>query len=285
MNRPAVVGLGGGHGLAVTLSALRHYAGDITAVVSVADDGGSSGRIRRDFGLPAPGDIRRCLVALAEDPGGAWARAFGSRFEGGDVDGHVLGNLVITALVEVTGSFLAAVDEAGRLLGCLGRVLPSTLEPVVLTARSETARVIGQRAIEEHRSPILAVAIDPPNAKAPPAVLEAIAASDQVVLGPGSLFTSVLAAVAVPEIRCALRGRNLIFVANLHPPRDAPSFTVADQVAALVRHGVAPRVVLADQRLEIGDVADATRVVRARLAEKDGLAHDPVRLGRSLREL
>lgn len=285
MSAPAVVGLGGGHGLAVTLGAVRRYAGEITAVVSAADDGGSSGRIRRDFGLPAPGDIRRCLVALAEHPDDAWARAFGSRFEGGDVDGHVLGNLVITALVEATGSFVTAVDEAARLLGCRGRVLPATLEPVVLTARSEEEVLVGQRAIEEHRSPIVSVGIDPIDAKAPREALEAIATADQIVLGPGSLFTSVLAVLAVPDIRCALRGRNLIFVANLHPPRELPALTVADHLAALGRHGVVPRVVVADESVELGAVAEATRVVSARLAERDGLAHDPRRLARSLAEL
>ncbi|HEY2430548.1 MAG TPA: 2-phospho-L-lactate transferase CofD family protein, partial [Acidimicrobiales bacterium] len=128
--KPAVVGLGGGHGLAVTLTAARRYASQITAVVSVADDGGSSGRLRHDLGIPAPGDVRRCLVALAAEPSGPWAQAFGSRFDRGDLAGHALGNLVVAGLAETAGSFIAAIEEAGRLLDAQGRVLPATASSV-----------------------------------------------------------------------------------------------------------------------------------------------------------
>src|SRR5213080_1682840 len=131
---PAVVALGGGHGLATALRAVRQYAGSITAVVSVADDGGSSGRLRRDLGVSPPGDIRRCLVALAGDDR-VWASAFEHRFRDGELEGHAL------------GSFSAALDEAGRLLGTVGRVLPATVEPVVLKAELADCEVEGQVAV------------------------------------------------------------------------------------------------------------------------------------------
>ena len=147
---PAVVALGGGHGLAVALRAAREYAGSITAVVSVADDGGSSGRLRRDLGVPPPGDIRRCLVALSSEDT-VWTEAFEHRFSGGDLDGHALGNLILVGLAESLGSFSAALDEAGRLLRTVGQVLPATVEPVVLKAElaadgPDAQRVLGGRS-------------------------------------------------------------------------------------------------------------------------------------------
>ena len=130
---PTVVALGGGHGLATTLTALRRYAGSVTAVVSVADDGGSSGRLRQIYDVPAPGDLRKCLVALAE-PDSVWREAFEHRFRGGDLDGHALGNLILVGLTQVLGDFGQALEEAGRLMDCAGRVLPATTDPIVLTA-------------------------------------------------------------------------------------------------------------------------------------------------------
>src|SRR5215212_8669161 len=129
---PVVVALGGGHGLAAALRAIRRYASSVTAIVSVADDGGSSGRLRRDLGVLPPGDLRRCLVALSDDE--LWANAFEYRFAAGDLDGHALGNLMLVGLTDMTGDFTAALDAAGRLLNAVGRVLPATTEPVVLKA-------------------------------------------------------------------------------------------------------------------------------------------------------
>src|SRR5204863_9620547 len=146
---PSVVALGGGHGLATALRSIRQYAGSITAVVSVADDGGSSGRLRRDLGVPPPGDIRRCLVALAGDET-AWSAAFEHRFREGDLEGHALGNLVLVGLTETLGSFPDALDEAGRLLRAVGRVVPATVEPVVLKAELTSVQgemVEGQVAV------------------------------------------------------------------------------------------------------------------------------------------
>src|ERR687893_2139290 len=128
-----VVALGGGHGLAATLAAARRYADDLCAIVSVADDGGSSGRLRAAFGIPPPGDLRKCLVALA-DPDSLWTTAFEHRFGAGELEGHAFGNLVLAGLADATGDFEVALAEAGQLLGAVGRVLPATAEAVVLKA-------------------------------------------------------------------------------------------------------------------------------------------------------
>src|SRR2546423_10389754 len=142
---PRVVALGGGHGLSVALRAIREYAGEIAAVVSVADDGGSSGRLRRDLDVPAPGDLRRCLVALATDE--SWSKAFEHRYSWGELAGHAMGNLVLVGLAQTLGDLTSALDEAGRVLGAVGRVLPATLGAVSMTADVGGARVAGQVAI------------------------------------------------------------------------------------------------------------------------------------------
>ena len=281
---PRVVALGGGHGTAVTLRAVARYAGDITAIVSVADDGGSSGRLRAALGIPAPGDLRRCLVALS-DPDQPLARAFEHRFESGDVEGHTLGNLVIAGLTAATGSFTAALEEAGRLLGAGGRVLPATVEPVVLKAVAEGGEVEGQVAVAQARR-ISAVSIVPPDAAPPADALEAIASADQLVLGPGSLFTSVLAVVAVPAIRQALREARApkVYVCNLRPSSESQGFDVAAHVDALVGHGLEPDLVLYDPST-ISATSCKRRTIAAPLAAEGGLAHDPERLARALAAL
>jgi uncharacterized cofD-like protein len=281
-----VVALGGGHGLAATLQAVRRYAGDITAVVSVADDGGSSGRLREALGIPAPGDIRRCLVALAE-PGSLWAATFEHRFDGGELRGHAVGNLVIAGLAAAAGGdFVAALDEAARLLGTAGRVLPATTAPVVLKATVADGEVEGQVRVAQSRR-IAGVGLVPPDPEPPPAVLDAIAAADQVVLGPGSLFTSVLAVAAVPAIRQALAatsGRR-VYVCNLRPQiPETEGYDVAAHVEALVAHGVDVDVALCDSRhMPIGLMH--TRCVDRPVARADGVAHDPAELAGVLADL
>jgi uncharacterized cofD-like protein len=279
---PKVVALGGGHGTAVTLQAARHYAGRITAIVSVADDGGSSGRLRETLGIPAPGDLRRCLVALSDTDASPLAAAFEHRFD----DGHALGNLIIAGLTATTGSFTAALDEAARLLSAHGRVLPATVDAVVLKAVAECGEVHGQVNVAQ-AGRIAHVGIVPPDAAAPTEALEAIAAADQLVLGPGSLFTSVLAVVAVPALRRAIENAAapLVYVANLRPAEETHGFDVAAHVDALVAHGLAPDVVVADPAaIAIGDL-DGTRVVEADLTHPTTGGHDPARLARTLADL
>ncbi len=282
-----VVAIGGGHGLAATLEAVRRYADDICAIVAVADDGGSSGRLRADFGIPPPGDIRRCLVALAGSES-LWTEAFEYRFGAGELEGHAFGNLVIAGLADATGDFSAALEEAGRLLGAVGRVVPATVEPVVLKAvvRGTEGTIEGQVAVG-NASRIVGVSLVPADPRPPPAALEALAGADQVVIGPGSLFTSILAAVAVPALRDALAvtAARKVYVCNLreqHP--ETTGYDVAAHVDALAAHGLDVDVVLYHpEALPVGKLT--VPGVEVPLARSDGLGHDPARLAVALHGL
>lgn len=295
---PRVVAFGGGHGLAVALRAIRRYAGEITAVVSVADDGGSSGRLRRDLGVPPPGDIRRCLVALAGDDT-VWADAFEHRFSGGELDGHALGNLVLVGLAETLGSFPDALEEAGRLLHAVGRVLPATSEPVELRAQvlEPTPHIVSGQVAVANTPGIRRVAIVPEAPEAPEAVLAAIASADQIVLAPGSLYTSVLPPVLVPAIRDAIAtgpGR-VVQVSNLRPQvPETAGLDATDHLEALLAHGVRVDAFVYETtaRHEGTLLADPARIralgvepVAAQVAREGGGAHDPVRLAITLRAL
>jgi uncharacterized cofD-like protein len=200
--RLRVVAMGGGHGTAVTLRAVRRYAGQVTAVVSVADDGGSTGRLRQQLDVVALGDMRKCLVALA-DPSSVLARAFEHRFDttadSGDLAGHALGNLVLAGLIDATGDLVAGIDAAADLLGAVGRVLPATTQKVTLKAEADRGEVNGQVAVSR-AGRIHRVSLVPGGSSPPPEATAALREADQVVIGPGSLYTSVLAAVAVPGI-------------------------------------------------------------------------------------
>jgi uncharacterized cofD-like protein len=282
---PRVVAIGGGHGLAATLRAVRTYTDQVTAIVSVADDGGSSGRLRELLHIIPPGDLRKCLIALAE-PGSILATAFDHRFTEEELAGHSLGNLVLAGLMDSTGDPVTALDEACRLLGVTGRVLPTTIEPVVLKADAECGQVTGQVAVNgtDHIHRVSLVPADPP---APEAAVEALAAAEQIVLGPGSLFTSVLAAVAVPEIRDGINRSSAyrVYVCNLRPQDpETASFDVAMHVDALLAHGVMVDRVICDSK-GIGVGNSAVPVVDAPLARPNGLAHDPSRLAATLADL
>src|SRR5918997_1995576 len=277
-----VVALGGGHGLAATLSAARRYAGDLCAIVSVADDGGSSGRLRAAFGIPPPGDLRKCLVALA-DPDSLWTSAFEHRFDAGELEGHAFGNLVLAGLAASTGDFEKALAEAGRLLGAVGRVVPATVEPVVLKAIVGGDSVTGQALVARSEG-ITGVSLVPADARAPDAALAALAEADQVVLGPGSLFTSVLAVAIVPDLREALAatsGRK-VYVCNLRPQLpETAGYDVAAHVDALRAHGLEVDVVLCQPgSLPVGrlDVECVERPV----ARQNGSGHDPALLAAAL---
>ena len=282
-----VVALGGGHGLAATLAAARRYADDLCAIVSVADDGGSSGRLRAAFGIPPPGDLRKCLVALA-DPSSLWTSAFEHRFDAGELEGHAFGNLVLAGLAASTGDFEEALAEAGRLLGAVGRVVPATVEPVVLKAviRGAEDSITGQAAVAKTEG-IAGVSLVPADARTPAAALAALAAADQVVLGPGSLFTSVLAVVAVPEVRDALaatRARK-VYVCNLRPQiPETAGYDVAAHVRALREHGLEVDVVLCHpDSLPLGRLDVECRV--RPVARSDGMGHDPGLLAAALEDL
>jgi uncharacterized cofD-like protein len=281
---PRVVAVGGGHGLAATIRAVRRYASRVTAVVATADDGGSTGRLRSALDMPAPGDIRRCIEAMAGPEGTTLARALGYRFGGSDVEGHALGNLLLAGLHAVTGDFGVAVDELERLAGIdtrIGRVLPATLDPVVLRARvAGGGEVTGQVAITGTVG-VEQVVLDPPDAAAPAEAVEAVLGADQVVLGPGSLYTSVLAAAVVEDVRSALKRTpaRRVYVCNVRAEAgETRGYDVAAHVGALRRHGVEPDVVVAQRgALPLGDVG--VEVVEADVVRPHGLAHDPAKLG------
>lgn len=247
--RPAVVALGGGHGLAATLRALRRITDRITAVVGVADDGGSSGRLREDFGVLPPGDLRMALAALCTDDawGRTWDRVLQHRFAGdGDLAGHALGNLLITALWDVTGDPVTGLDWVATLLQSQGRVLPCSAVPLDIVADVAFAgpgsteamhTVRGQVAVATTHGRIARIALEPADPPACPQAIAAIAEADAIVMGPGSWYTSVLPHLLIPELGIALATApaQRVLVLNLaqgSDPETAGS-TVDDHLAFL----------------------------------------------------
>jgi uncharacterized cofD-like protein len=255
------VGIGGGTGLPILLRGLkaalfppgypwspardREY---LTAIVTVADDGGSSGRLRQAYRLPAPGDIRNCLLALADD-GSALATIFDFRFNGkSDVGGHSLGNLILTALHQLEQNFSAAVERSGEMLGIRGSVLPSTDESVTLRAEFEDgSRMEGETRIAAMGGGIRRLTLDPERARALPQAREAIGAADLIVIGPGSLYTSLIAPLLLRDLAddIAQSGARVALVMNLMTqPGETDGYTAADHLVALRRH--APQVPIHD---------------------------------------
>lgn len=291
---PRVVAFGGGHGLAITLRAVRRYASHITAVVSVADDGGSSGRLRRELGIPAPGDLRKCLLALA---GGdtLLGRAFDHRFADGPLAGHALGNLVIAGLAETADDFPAALAEAGRLLDAVGEVIPATAGPVTLRAEVGGALVEGQVAISTAPGRIGRVELVPADPAASEEALTRIVEADQIVLAPGSLFTSLVPVVCVPAVGTALHraSARVVQVCNLRTQSpETDDLDAADHLRAVLDHGARVDVFLVHRRtrLPVDDAviaATGVKLVCADVASPAGSeeGHDPVRLAEALRAL
>jgi uncharacterized cofD-like protein len=291
-----VVGIGGGHGLTATLKAARIYASNVSAIVTVADDGGSSGRLTRELGIPPPGDIRNCLVALSGNH--ELSRLYQHRFESGALTGHTVGNLVIAALTEIEGNFGSAVSRAGRLLDCRGRVYPATAELLELYAEVHGGRVKGQVAVAQTEAPIKAVFIEPPNPPAYEPAVEALGRADQIVLGPGSLFTSLIATLLVPGIRRALvsSSAHRVLVCNTRMQKgETEGLDAAAHIGALLAH-VGPDCVdavvvqvpeLDNDGVEVDDNALAfygVEVIREDLSTPEG-THDPERLAGVLEKL
>jgi len=283
MSPPGVVALGGGHGLAMSLAALRDITAQLTAVVSVADDGGSSGRLRRELGIIAPGDMRRCLTALT--PPGLVRSALDHRFEDGALSGHPAGNLLLAALLENTEDPVEAMDTAVAMVGACGRILPASRARVDLLADTARGVVRGQVAVSKSRD-IQRLHMSPADPPVPIEVEAAIGAADVIVIGPGSLYTSVLAAV-LPGVRRAVEASDalVVYVANLGPQAgETDGYTLLDHVAAVRRHGVEPDVVLVDDSLEVPGALSAVVVSRP-LRVVGGLVHEPAMLGTALSEL
>lgn len=277
------VALGGGHGTAVTLRALRRLTGEVTGIVSVADNGGSTGRLREMLDVAAVGDLRKCLVALA-DPASSLAPHLEYRFRAGDLEGHALGNLLLAGLIESTGDLEEAVREVGELLGISGRVLPASTEGVTLVAQTDEGRTEGQTEVSAAGG-IRRITTIPRATRAPESAREAIARADLIVIGPGSLYTSVLAACIVPGIPEALGASHarVVLVANLREQLpETTGYSLADHVEAVRHHGVPFDVVLAQRDGTLGGSDGAFVVALEDLARPHGLVHDDEKLARAL---
>jgi len=242
---PRIVALGGGHGLSTLLRGLKNHTHNLTAVVTVADDGGSSGRLRESLGILPPGDIRNCLAALSNDEA-LLTQLFQYRFSGAPgLNGHSFGNLFISALSDITGSFEEAVAESGRVLSVNGRVLPTTLHNVKLVADIRLPHVVNEVRVEgESRIPEIAgrvrrVWLEPNDAPAFPPVIQALLNADMIVIGPGSLFTSLLPNLLVRDVMAAVRNSRAlkVFVCNIAAqPGETTSFSCYDHMRALEEH-------------------------------------------------
>lgn len=237
---PRIVAIGGGTGLSMLLRGLKQHTSNLTAIVTVADDGGSTGRLRQEFGVIAPGDLRQCISALAEaEP--LMSRLFQYRFaEGSGLQGHSFGNLFIVAMAEVTGNFETAIHETSRVLNVRGNILPSTLEDVTLSARTHDDEVVhGEHNITERGTGIRELYLNPSWAEAHPDAMRAILDADIVVIGPGSLYTSVLPNLLVEGIRKALAQTEAlkVFVCNVATQHgETDGFSAADHLEVLERH-------------------------------------------------
>ncbi|MEJ7840746.1 MAG: gluconeogenesis factor YvcK family protein [Rubrobacter sp.] len=306
-----VVAFGGGTGLPVLLRGLRDRVRDLTAVVTVADDGGSSGRLRQELGVAPPGDVRNCLVALAGRR--RLAEVFNYRFEApGDLNDHSVGNIIIAALSDMAGGFCEGVEQASRFLRIKGRVFPAAAESLTLVVRYADGTVIrGESEVHGVGKAVSRVSVEPEGVPAPPGVIEAIEDADVLVLGPGSLFTSTIPALLGGGVREALSrfGGPVVYVANvMTQPGETDGFAVSDHVRAisghlgpvvtdvLVHSGSLSSGVLARYEAEEAARVEVDREVLREMGlgvreaavlsgdDEAGLRHDPGRLAREVCE-
>jgi uncharacterized cofD-like protein len=297
--RPKAVALGGGHGLYATLTALRRTGADVTAIVTVGDDGGSSGRLREELGIVPPGDLRMALSALCDDTewGRTWRDVLQSRFDSdGPLDGHALGNLLIASLWGRTGDVVEGLTWVSRLLNAQGRVLPLALEPLDLVAvvGHDDHEIFGQVAVATSRERIHSIRVEPAAPRVADATVAAIREADMVILGPGSWFTSVLVHFLVPEVRAALCDAQSRAVLTLNvgdQDVETLGMTRADEVRALraMAPEFRPRFALVDTLdassadLERELTAWGCAMVPASVQSRNRAdAHDPLALASAL---
>jgi len=309
-----VVVIGGGTGLSTMLRGIKRYTANIVAIVTVTDDGGSSGKLRQELGILPPGDIRNCLIALA-DAEGAMTALLQHRFrdDAGNLSGHSVGNLLIAAMTQIKdGDFERAVQEISKVLAIRGRVLPSTLTHVSLRAEMEDgACVEGETAIVAYPARIRRMHLNPPDVEPPQEAVEAIRQADVIVLGPGSLFTSVIPNLLVPKIADALRATDAlrVYVCNvMTQPGETDGFTASDHVRAIEAHAggrvfdyvlvnnatPAPELMeryhASGQQLVVADI-DRIRQMGYKviagnfISQSDYVRHDPVRLAEAILRL
>ena len=310
-----IVAFGGGTGLPVLLRGLKDGAGDITAVVTVADDGGSSGRLRQELGVAPPGDVRNCLVALAERR--RLAEVFNYRFESeGDLSDHSVGNIIIAALSDMAGGFCEGIEQAGRFLRIKGRVFPAAVESLTLVARyADGAVVRGEAAVStmhQREGEILRLNVEPENVPAPPGVIEAVESADVVVLSSGSLFTSTIPSLLGSGVKETLAHFDgpVLYVANVMTQSgETTGFSVSDHLRLIIDH-IGP--VVTDVLVHSGEFSpkvverykvegaepvmvdiEEVQALGARVREVDlishrvdlGIRHDPYRLAEEVRKL
>lgn len=298
-----VAALGGGHGLAASLRALRHVTSDVTAVVTVADDGGSSGRLRQELGVLPPGDLRMALSALCDesDWGHTWSDVLQHRFtSSGPLDGHALGNLLIVSLWELLGDEVSGLDWVAKLLGADGRVLPVAAVPLEIEAdvklpNGQEALVRGQSRVAVTSGAVQRVRLIPADPPACPEAVQAIRQADVVVLGPGSWFTSVMPHLMVPEIAEALHEARLTLTLNLAAQQgETTGYTAVDHLHSLQSYapGLKLDTVIADPASieDLDELQSHARTHGARLLLRQvgqgdgGPYHDPLRLAAAYRD-
>lgn len=304
-----IVGIGGGTGLSTLLEGLKYWTKDITAIVTVTDDGGSSGRLRKDFNILPPGDIRNCIVSLAE-PNSLISELFQYRFKGkSDLSGHSFGNLFITAMTEITGSFAKGILEASHVLAIKGKVLPSTLENVVLGAKfTDGVQVLGQTKIVAYSNPIEKVFLVPDNPPAYTGVLKTFKEADIIILGPGSLFSSIIPNLLVKGVAQSIKKSKArkIYICNIMTqPGETDNFTVADHLFAVEKYlgcnidyliinsgkiseNLIKKHVRKNSFVVVDDsnkLIDKNRIIREDIvSNKDHVRHDPEKISRVIFE-
>ncbi len=248
LNRgPKIVAVGGGTGLSMLLRGIKNITNNVTAVVTVGDDGGSSGRLREEMGVLPPGDIRNCIAALADDED-LVTKLFQYRFKTGEgLEGHSFGNLFLTALCAITGDMVRAVKESSNVLSIRGRVLPSTLDDMKLVAEMQDGRIIhGESNIPEAHGKIKRLFTDPQDCRALPDVISAIRDAELIILGPGSLYTSVIPNLLIKEIahEIAKSGAKKIYVCNIMTqPGETDGYSVCDHINAIMKHAGSKNVI------------------------------------------
>ena len=301
---PNIVALGGGHGLSATLRALRHITRQLTAVVTVADDGGSSGRLRKELGVLPPGDLRMALAALCDDTdwGLTWRDAMQHRFSSdGPLDNHALGNLLIVTMWDLLGDVVEGLDWVARLLNCKGKVLPMCAEPMEIEADllrgGEKRTVHGQAKAAKAPGKVVDVRLSPAHPRVCPQTIQAIQDAEGIVLGPGSWYTSVIPHLLVPELAEALQQSSAgkVMVMNLQPHTDeTEDLTVSGHIEAF-RHFapdthidvviVDPTAIEDDDDLEsAAESIGAKLIMRQVRAGSASEQHDPLRLAAALRD-
>lgn len=304
---PRIVAVGGGTGLASLLRGLKVYSDNITAIVAMADDGGSSGRLRAELGVLPPGDVRNCLLALAGEEK-LMSDLMAYRFQQGGLEGHSFGNLFLTALADLTGDLEQAIRASSRILSVRGQVCPATLASVVLVCRLQDGTEIrGESQISQSCSPIVDIWCEPHDPPALPDALRAIREADAIVLGPGSLYTSVIPNLLIPEILSEIKESQVpkIYVCNvMTQPGETDGYSVSDHVRALQKVGGPtlfdyvlvnhdPPQRLRDRYQEMGQLAvrldlgelqalGVVPIVASLLDEGDMVRHNPAVLGQAL---